>query len=91
MLQALAFFFFFFDPFLFGPSMLPKSQRLTNTQHSPGRFYAVAVMKIVLGQIILNYNCELVEPDSPRWMVFRANILPKAKTAVVFSPLEQDA
>lgn len=48
-------------------------------------------MKIVLGQIILNYNCELVKPDSPRWMVFRANILPKAKTAVVFTPFEQDA
>ncbi|KAK7710206.1 hypothetical protein SLS64_005790 [Diaporthe eres] len=55
----------------------------------PGRFYAVAVMKVVLGQVILNYNCELAEPEASRWMVWRSTMLPKASTAVIFTPVSE--
>ncbi|KAH8766056.1 cytochrome P450, partial [Diaporthe sp. PMI_573] len=76
----------------------PSPSKLTDTEHPwhvwgtgrmacPGRFYAVAVMKVVLGQVILNYNCELAEPESPRWLIWRSTMLPKASTAVVFTPL----
>lgn len=46
-------------------------------------------MKVVLGQVILNYNCELAEPESSRWMVWRSTMLPKASTAVIFTPVDE--
>ncbi|KAG8158165.1 hypothetical protein KVR01_011926 [Diaporthe batatas] len=78
----------------------PSPSKLNDVEHPwhvwgtgrmacPGRFYAAAVMKAVLGQVILNYNCELAEPGSPRWFIWRANRLPKATTAVIFTPVEE--
>ncbi|KAI7779164.1 hypothetical protein LA080_001236 [Diaporthe eres] len=78
----------------------PSPSKLTDAEHPwhvwgtgrmacPGRFYAVAVMKVVLGQVILNYNCELAEPEASRWMVWRSTMLPKASTAVIFTPVDE--
>ncbi|KAL4925063.1 cytochrome P450 [Aspergillus undulatus] len=53
----------------------------------PGRYYAAAVMKLVLAQIILNYDCRLVDPGAPRWFTWRSTMLPNPKTKVVFSSI----
>ncbi|KAL6238695.1 cytochrome P450 [Aspergillus navahoensis] len=52
----------------------------------PGRYYAAAIIKLVMAQIILNYDCRLVDPGVPRWFTWRSTILPSPKTKVVFSP-----
>ncbi|KAI1400860.1 cytochrome P450 [Hypoxylon fuscum] len=57
----------------------------TGRMACPGRIYAAAVMKIILAQIILNYDCELVDPTASRWFTWRSSMLPKANTKVVFS------
>ena len=56
------------------------------TCNSPGRYYAAAFMKVVVGQIIMNYDLKLVEPGAPRWMTWRAAMLPLGKTMVMFTP-----
>ncbi|RYP12757.1 hypothetical protein DL767_011140 [Monosporascus sp. MG133] len=52
----------------------------------PGRFYASAVMKAILGQIIMHYDCELAQPDADRWFTWRSTMLPKHDTMVIFTP-----
>ncbi|KAL4744749.1 hypothetical protein BDW72DRAFT_199290 [Aspergillus terricola var. indicus] len=51
----------------------------------PGRYYATAVMKLVLAQIILEYDCRLVDPAARRWFTWRSTMLPNPRTKVVFS------
>ncbi|KAK6212824.1 hypothetical protein LQW54_004913 [Pestalotiopsis sp. IQ-011] len=55
----------------------------------PGRFYATAIMKMITGQIVLNYDCELQEPEAPRWFTWRSSMLPKASTMVAFKPVQE--
>lgn len=57
------------------------------TTPSPGRFYASAVMKVILGQMILNYDCELLNPNEKRLFTWRSTILPKPSAKVVFTPV----
>ncbi|KAJ0418881.1 cytochrome P450 [Aspergillus carlsbadensis] len=52
----------------------------------PGRFYAAAVMKMVLAQIIRDYDCSLVDPTARRWFTWRSTTVPRPGTKVVFSP-----
>ncbi|KAI1282914.1 cytochrome P450 [Xylaria sp. FL0933] len=59
----------------------------TGRMACPGRYYAVAVMKVVLGQIIMNYDLDLVDKKAPRWFTWRSTMLPKSSTKVVFTPL----
>ncbi|KAI1412118.1 cytochrome P450 [Hypoxylon sp. FL1857] len=84
-----------------GP-MQPQPSKLADVNYSwhvwgtgrmacPGRYYAVAVMKVILGQMLLNYDCELVEPDAPRWFTWRSTMLPKEKTLVTFAPRSRKA
>lgn len=54
---------------------------------SPGRFYAAAVMKVILGQILINYNCEFAELGGKRLFSWRSTILPKPNLKVIFTPL----
>jgi cytochrome P450 len=51
----------------------------------PGRYYAVAVMKAIMGQIIMNYDCRLVDPSANRWFTWRSTMLPKKDTIVIFT------
>ncbi|KAI0200207.1 cytochrome P450 [Astrocystis sublimbata] len=78
-------------------SIQPKPSKLVDVNESwhvwgtgrmacPGRYYAVAVMKVIIGQIIMNYDCELVNPEAPRWFTWRSSMLPKKDTTVVFTP-----
>ena len=55
-----------------------------NIYPSPGRYYAAAVIKVILAQIILHYDCELVQPEAPRWFTWRSSMLPKESTLVTF-------
>ncbi|KAI2622660.1 cytochrome P450 [Hypomontagnella submonticulosa] len=67
----------------------PKPSKLTDVDNSfliPGRFYATAIMKVVLGHIIMNYDCSLVEPSAPRSFMWRTATVPKDETMVVFTP-----
>ena len=43
-------------------------------------------MKVVVAQILIKYDLALVEPEAPRWMTWRAALLPKAATKVTFTP-----
>ncbi|KAI9647910.1 hypothetical protein NHQ30_004299 [Ciborinia camelliae] len=60
----------------------------TRRMSCPGRYYATAFIKVVLAQLILNYDFGLVEPGAPRWMIWRAVRVPKSKTMGVFTSLE---
>lgn len=64
-----------------------ETQLLTDSC-SPGRFYASAVMKVIMGQILLNYKCELItkETRASRVMEWRSTILPRQDTMVSFTP-----
>ena len=53
---------------------------------SPGRYYATAFMKVVLGFIILNYDFSLAKPDDTRWSTWRSAMIPKTETMVIFTP-----
>ncbi|EAQ83430.1 hypothetical protein CHGG_09834 [Chaetomium globosum CBS 148.51] len=74
----------------------PKPSKLTDcssTYHvwgtgrmaCPGRYYATAVMKVILGQIIMNYHCELLNREESRCVTWRSTMLPKHSTKVVFT------
>ncbi|KAI3319097.1 cytochrome P450 [Xylariaceae sp. AK1471] len=54
----------------------------------PGRFYATAVMKIIVGHIIMHYDCRLTDATANRWFTWRSTMLPKEHTMVVFTPIE---
>ncbi len=54
--------------------------------NSPGRFYGAAVMKVMLAQIILQYDCELVDKEASRWFTWRSSMLPRETTMVKFRP-----
>ncbi|KAI0381078.1 cytochrome P450 [Hypomontagnella monticulosa] len=75
----------------------PKPSKLTDVDNSflmwgtgrmacPGRFYATAIMKVILGHIIMNYDCSLVEPSAPRSFTWRTATVPKDEAMVVFTP-----
>lgn len=42
-------------------------------------------MKVILGQIIMNYHCELLNQDNSRCLTWRSTMLPKHSTKVVFT------
>ena len=52
----------------------------------PGRYYASAIMKTMLAQIIMKYNCELVDPKAPRSFTWRSTTLPRPGVMVNFKP-----
>ncbi|KAI9037576.1 putative cytochrome P450 [Aspergillus affinis] len=94
--------FRFADPGLLQGShtLQPRPSKLTDVSETwqmwgtgrmacPGRFYAAAVMKVVLSQIILGYNCSLVDPAAPRFHIWRSNMVPRKATKVVFEPREK--
>ncbi|RYC65201.1 hypothetical protein CHU98_g963 [Xylaria longipes] len=55
----------------------------------PGRYYAAAVMKVIMSQIIMNYDCHLVNPSASRWFTWRSTMLPKKDTIVVFTEIKR--
>ncbi|EGD92510.1 hypothetical protein TESG_00083 [Trichophyton tonsurans CBS 112818] len=73
-----------------------KPSQLTDTSNSqlwgtgrmacPGRFYAAAVMKIILGLYLTKYDMELADKKAPRWFMWRSFIYPSASTTVILQP-----
>lgn len=58
--------------------------------YSPGRFYAAAVMKVILGQVLMGYDCEFAEPGAKRLFSWRSTILPKPGLKVIFTPVNDE-
>ncbi|KAI1775359.1 cytochrome P450 [Hypoxylon cercidicola] len=58
----------------------------TGRMACPGRYYAAAVMKVIVAQVVLHYDCALVDPDATRWFTWRSSMLPKKDTMVIFTP-----
>ncbi|KAK3995525.1 cytochrome P450 [Cladorrhinum sp. PSN332] len=54
-------------------------------QSCPGRFYASAVMKMILSQIIANYDLKLVDPEAERLWVMRSAMVPRVGIKVAFT------
>ncbi|KAK4033683.1 cytochrome P450 [Parachaetomium inaequale] len=55
-------------------------------QTCPGRFYAAALAKVIVAQIISNYDLRLVDPEKPRWYTWRTTRVPREETLMVFTP-----
>lgn len=68
------------------PPLQLLNYKKAHAANSPGRYYAVAVMKVILGQIILNYDCDLVDLHVSRWFTWRSSMLPKGSTMVRLTP-----
>ncbi|KAF7527303.1 hypothetical protein G7054_g10532 [Neopestalotiopsis clavispora] len=75
----------------------PKPSSLTDADHSylmwgtgrmacPGRYYASAFMKVVVAQLLMNYDFTLIEPDAPRWISWRVAKIPRPWTKLAFTP-----
>lgn len=52
---------------------------------SPGRYYAAAIMKIIVAEINLDFDIELEDKDARRWWTWRSSMLPMENTRVKFS------
>ncbi|EQL03607.1 cytochrome P450 [Ophiocordyceps sinensis CO18] len=75
----------------------PKPSKLTDVDYTflmwgtgrmacPGRYYASAFMKVVVAQLLLNYDFTLVNPEAPRWISWRVARIPRPWTKVAFTP-----
>ncbi|KAG6357424.1 hypothetical protein INS49_013301 [Diaporthe citri] len=78
----------------------PKPSMLTDVDHTwlmwgtgrmacPGRYYASAFMKVVVAQLLLNYDFALVEPEAPRLISWRVARIPRPWTKLTFTPLKE--
>ncbi|KAF2472307.1 cytochrome P450 [Lindgomyces ingoldianus] len=59
----------------------------TGRMACPGRYYAAAIMKLIVAQVIQNYDCSLADPEALRWWTWRSSMLPKESTMIIFRPL----
>jgi len=75
----------------------PKPSKLTDVDYTylmwgigrmacPGRYYATAFMKVVVAQLILNYDFSLINLDAPRWISWRVARIPRPWTKMAFTP-----
>jgi cytochrome P450 len=60
----------------------------TGRMACPGRYYASAIMKVIMGQLILQYDCELLHGKGNRFLEWRSTILPKSNIKVAFRPVQ---
>ena len=75
----------------------PEPSKLVDVNHAwhvwgigrmacPGRYYATAAMKVIISQIIMNYDMKLINADAIRWFTWRSTMLPRKDTMVMFTP-----
>lgn len=57
--------------------------------HSPGRFYASAVLRLLLCHIVSNFDISLLNPNAGRTMTWRSAIVPRSSTIIVLRPHAQ--
>ncbi|KAK4446672.1 cytochrome P450 [Podospora aff. communis PSN243] len=55
-------------------------------QGCPGRYYAVALAKVVISHLVEEYDIELVDPTAPRWWTWRTTRVPSEETMAIFTP-----
>jgi cytochrome P450 len=60
----------------------------TGRMACPGRFYASMVLKIVMGQVLSEYDCTLVEPEAKPLLTWRSTFYPRDGFKVSFTPRE---
>ena len=51
---------------------------------SPGRFYASLIMKMMLVQILLEWECRLTVGYFPRRIIWRSSVVPSEGTVAMF-------
>jgi hypothetical protein len=51
---------------------------------SPGRFFAVTEMKLVLMHLVMNYDVKLLPGTAPRPLIMGTAIIPDPKLPVLF-------
>ncbi|KAF1852230.1 cytochrome P450 [Cucurbitaria berberidis CBS 394.84] len=56
----------------------------TGRMTCPGRFYAAVVMKLLVAQVVLNYDFELMDKGTRRCWTWRSSMLPMESTLVKF-------
>ncbi|EHK96392.1 putative Ent-kaurene oxidase [Glarea lozoyensis 74030] len=61
----------------------------TGRMACPGRFYAAAAMKTIIGQFILKFDASLVNEEESRFISWRSFIYPRNRTKVIFRPVEE--
>ncbi|KAI0118646.1 cytochrome P450 [Nemania sp. FL0031] len=50
----------------------------------PGRFYASVIMKMIVTQILLEWECKMADISSSRTIVWRSSVVPREGTVVMF-------
>ncbi|KAI1087868.1 cytochrome P450 [Rostrohypoxylon terebratum] len=50
----------------------------------PGRFYASLVLKLIVTQIITEWDCIMPDASAPRTMIWRSSVVPLKRTVVKF-------
>ncbi|KAJ8110831.1 hypothetical protein ONZ43_g5772 [Nemania bipapillata] len=58
----------------------------TGRMACPGRFYASMTLKVILGQILANYDCTLPAPEAKSLLTWRSTFFPRESFKVTFSP-----
>jgi len=52
--------------------------------HSPGRFFAVAELKMMLGYILSTYDLKLAEGSHPKMQWFESKVVPDHSLRMMF-------
>ncbi|KAI1447079.1 cytochrome P450 [Annulohypoxylon stygium] len=50
----------------------------------PGRFYASLILKLIIIQIVTEWDCMMPDISAPRTMVWRSSVVPLERTVVMF-------
>ncbi|KAG9237932.1 cytochrome P450 [Amylocarpus encephaloides] len=59
----------------------------TGRMACPGRYYAAAAMKTIIGQFVLKYDSSLVDETESRFISWRSFIYPRSRTKAVLKPV----
>ena len=62
----------------------PMTDMIVRPCSSPGRFYAVAVLKMMVGHVVDKYDIELTKPDEAKTFSWRSAIIPRSCAKVSF-------
>ena len=53
---------------------------------SPGRFYASAVIKMIMSHMLRGYECRLRDPEKPLTFMWRSAVVPKMSLMIQLTP-----
>ncbi|KAI1126713.1 cytochrome P450 [Nemania abortiva] len=58
----------------------------TGRMACPGRFYATMTLKVIISQILANYDCTLPMPEAKSLLTWRSTFFPRESFKVSFTP-----